>query len=163
MFKVDVAMKKQAKYRDAFFAEVLQHLWNATQSSNLFFGRKNELTLARRYLTNELINIPLIFYGEHGCGKTSMLAKIATEARSWFYNEKVYYLNYLIAMKYKPYFFKIDNKLLNPKLNAEEANQKLLGIENNIEPVLILRFLGTSPDSSSIAPLLISVCEQVYF
>lgn len=30
-----------------------------------------------------------------------------------------------------------------------------------IDPVLILRFLGTSPDSSSIGPLLISVCEQI--
>lgn len=82
-------MKKQAKFRDVFFVEVLQHLWNATQGSNLFFGRENELALARAYLTNEAINMPLIFYGENGCGKTSMLAKIATEARSWFYDKTV--------------------------------------------------------------------------
>lgn len=31
----------------------------------------------------------------------------------------------------------------------------------NIQPVVILRFLGTSPDSSNIAPLLTTVCQQV--
>lgn len=34
---------------------------------------------------------------------------------------------------------------------------------NGEKPVIVLRFLGTSPDSSSIMPLLMSVCEQVGF
>ncbi|VDK17375.1 unnamed protein product [Anisakis simplex] len=31
---------------------------------------------------------------------------------------------------------------------------------DEVEPVIVLRFLGTSPDSSSITPLLTSVCDQ---
>ena len=34
-------------------------------------------------------------------------------------------------------------------------------LTDDVDPVLILRFLGTSPDSSSISPLLNSLCEQV--
>lgn len=80
-------MRKQAKYRDVFFAEVLQHLWNAVQGSHLFFGRENELAMARNYLRDPNVSIPLILYGEHGCGKTSILAKIATQARSWLHED----------------------------------------------------------------------------
>ncbi|KAI6199667.1 hypothetical protein M3Y96_00651200 [Aphelenchoides besseyi] len=115
---VDAAMRKHAKYRDVFFAEVLQHMWNALQGSSMFYGRDKELATAQEYLrsTNDT---PMVFYGEHGCGKTSILAKIAIECRRWL----------------------------------TEGTQA--------EPVLILRFLGTSPDSSSIGPLLTSVCEQI--
>ena len=70
-----------------------------------FFGREDELKLAADYLrsTNDT---PIIFHGEHGCGKTATVAKIATESRAWLGN-------------------------------------------SDIEPVLILRFLGTTPDSKS--------------
>lgn len=98
---------------------MLQHLWLAIHNSELFFGRDEELSLACTYLKS-FINVPLIFCGEHGCGKTSLLAKAATEVRAW----------------------------------VQQAG-------SGVEPVLVLRFLGTSPDSSSIAPLLISVCEQI--
>lgn len=40
---VDAAMRKHAKYRDLFFAEVLQHLWNGIQGSSMFYGREDEL------------------------------------------------------------------------------------------------------------------------
>ncbi|KAH7701155.1 Protein T05C3.2 [Aphelenchoides avenae] len=119
---VDNAMRKHAKYRDVFFAEVLQHAWNGRQGSAMFFGRDKELAQARNYLCSPT-TIPMIFYGEHGCGKTSMLAKIAMESRGWM---------------------------------IEAAG-------DGVFPVLILRFLGTSPDSSSIAPLLTSVCEQIAY
>lgn len=127
-------MRKNAKYRDAFFAEILQHLWNGIQGSHLFFGREEELNLAKEYLKSKEAT-PLIFYGEHGCGKTAILAKIATETIKW---------------------------IIEPKNDDNEMEiQKTC--YNKIEPVLILRFLATSPDSSSIFPLLISVCEQVIF
>ncbi|KAI1720798.1 NACHT domain-containing protein [Ditylenchus destructor] len=136
---VDHAMRKHAKYRDAFFAEILQHLWNGIQGSHLFFGRESELGLAKVYLKSDNA-VPLIFYGDHGCGKTSILAMIATQARAWLKDEKV------------------------EEENDEESNENQTNAsENDTEPVLILRFLGTSPDSSSIAPLLISVCEQIAY
>lgn len=89
-------MRKHAKYRDLFFAEVLQHLWNGIQGSSMFYGREAELGKICRGLihacsilgtANEYLRSsndqPMIFYGEHGCGKTSILARIATEARKW--------------------------------------------------------------------------------
>lgn len=124
-------MRKNAKYRDVFFAEILQHLWNGVQGSHLFFGREQELDLAKEYINSEGAK-PLIFYGQHGCGKTSILAKIATETNNWIME-------------------------LKNEENEGEIQRR------NYDPVLILRFLGTSPDSSSISPLLISVCEQVEF
>lgn len=30
-----------------------------------------------------------------------------------------------------------------------------------IEPVIVVRFIGTSPDSSTISALIVSLCEQV--
>ena len=30
------------------------------------------------------------------------------------------------------------------------------------KPLLIVRYLGTTPDSSSLAPLLTSICQQVF-
>jgi len=35
------------------------------------------------------------------------------------------------------------------------------GKERLLQPTLILRFLGTSPDSGSLAPLLTSLCQQI--
>lgn len=113
---VDSAMRKYDKYRDESFSEILQHLYNGKIGAEMFFGRVEELLVARDYLQSKN-NFPLIFYGENGCGKTSIMAKIATECREW--------------------------------------------MTDAVEPVLILRFLGTSPDSSSISPLLNSLCEQV--
>ena len=63
---------------------------------------------------------PLVLWGEGGCGKSSMLAKIAAESTSWF-------------------------------------------SAKNCTAVRLVRFLGTTPDSSSIGPLLRCVCQQVNF
>jgi hypothetical protein len=138
-------MRKHAKYRDVFFAEVLQHLWNGLQGSHLFFGRDTELALAKDYLKST-VDIPMIFYGEHGCGKTSILAKIATEARSWFKEDE----------EAEEMVGEDDEEAVHPRMYGASRMKAI-----PTEPVLILRFLGTSPDSSSIAPLLVSVCEQV--
>ncbi|KAI6228770.1 hypothetical protein M3Y99_01185600 [Aphelenchoides fujianensis] len=115
---VDAAMRKHAKFRDPFFVEVLQHLWNGITASSHFFGREGELKTGQEYLRSPN-DTPMIFYGEHGCGKTSILARIATECRRWF----------------------------------QAGGQ--------VDPILILRFLGTTADSSGIGLLLTSVCEQI--
>uniref|UniRef100_A0A915AE07 Uncharacterized protein n=1 Tax=Parascaris univalens TaxID=6257 RepID=A0A915AE07_PARUN len=115
---VNKAVKKREKFRDSLFSEVLQHLSNALSVSDMFFGREDELKAAESYVHSKS-KIPLVYYGENGCGKTSTLAKIAREIRNWY--------------------------------------------RNGEKPVIVLRFLGTSPDSSSIMPLLTNVCEQVGF
>ena len=61
---------------------------------------------------------PLVFYGEGGCGKTSLLAKSAGLSNTvWLVSKK---------------------------------------------PISIIRFLGTTPDSSALTPTLISICQQVF-
>ncbi|VDM45229.1 unnamed protein product [Toxocara canis] len=112
---VNKAMKKHDKFRDHLFSEVLQHLCNALSVSNMFFGRDDELKAAESYIRSNS-NVPVVYYGENGCGKTSTLAKIAREIRNWY--------------------------------------------DRGEQPIIVLRFLGTSPASSSIAPLLTSVCDQ---
>lgn len=57
----------------------------------------------------------LVIFGESGCGKTSLLAKAASEVRCW----------------------------QGSKVNT------------------VIRFLGTSPDSSTLSPLLTSLCMQI--
>lgn len=62
-------------------------------------------------------DLPLVLYGEGGCGKTSLLAKsVELSNNTWFKEQK---------------------------------------------PISIVRFLGTTPDSSTLIPILISVCQQV--
>lgn len=48
----------------------------------MFYGRELELEIASTYLRSSN-DQPMIFYGENGCGKTSILARIATESRTW--------------------------------------------------------------------------------
>jgi len=62
----------------------------------------------------------LVLWGEGGCGKSSMLAKIASESSSWFPTK-------------------------------------------NCTPIRVVRFLGTTPDSSSIGPLIRSLCQQLCY
>uniref|UniRef100_A0A8R1E377 NACHT domain-containing protein n=2 Tax=Caenorhabditis japonica TaxID=281687 RepID=A0A8R1E377_CAEJA len=113
---VDNAMEKHARFRDQLFTEVLTHLTTGKTVSNMFFGRDLQLECAREYILGNS-NLPMILQGENGCGKTSLMAKIAIKIRDWY--------------------------------------------ASSYEPVVLLRFLGTSPDSSNIVPLLTSVCDQV--
>ncbi|CAI4228678.1 unnamed protein product [Auanema sp. JU1783] len=117
-YMVDTAMEKHAKFRDPMYTEVLQHLSNASYVSEMFFGRDEELSTIRAYVTSSN-NQPLILHGENGCGKTSLLAKSATLFRKW--------------------------------------------LLDNDNTVIIIRFLGTTPDSSNITQLLTSVCNQIAY
>jgi len=42
-------------------------------------------------------------------------------------------------------------------------NVKVREVYNDATPVLLIRFLGTSPDSSTIQPLLHSLCVQISY
>ncbi|CAF3996393.1 unnamed protein product, partial [Rotaria magnacalcarata] len=88
-------------------------------NSQDFQGRIDILERVRNYVQGSS-NQPLVLWGEGGCGKSSMLAKIAADSSSWF----------------------------PPK---------------QYNPIRLIRFLGTTPDSSSIGPLLRSVCQQLCF
>lgn len=82
----------------------------------IFYGREPTLKQIEDYMLGTS-NQPIVFYGEGGCGKTSLLAKSAAfSASTWFADRR---------------------------------------------PVSIIRFLGTTPDSSALTPTLISICQQV--
>ncbi|CAI5452798.1 unnamed protein product [Caenorhabditis angaria] len=115
---VDNAMEKHARFRDPLFTEVLTHLTTGLTVSKMFFGRDEQLQMAKGYIMKNT-NIPMVLQGENGCGKTSLMAKIATSIREWY---------------------------------GDSCN-----------PVILLRFLGTSPDSSNIVPLLTTVCDQIAY
>lgn len=99
------------------YSEVLQHLHVVNNFSQDFQGRNEILERAYNYIQGPSKQ-PLVLWGDGGCGKSSMLAKIVTDSEAWF------------AAK-------------------------------NCPVVRIVRFLGTTPESSSIGPLLRSVCQQI--
>lgn len=78
---VDRAVKKNARYMaDKVYQEILHHLHTCQQVSRLFHGRDEELKHLNDYITG--VNTqPMVLYGENGCGKTSVLAKIASNSR----------------------------------------------------------------------------------
>ena len=99
------------------YTEILQQLHVVNNFSQDFQGRTDILERVRNY-TQGSSKQPLVLWGEGGCGKSSMLAKIAAESPTW--------------------------------LSSRPCT-----------PIRLVRFLGTTPDSSSIGPLLRSVCQQI--
>ena len=101
--------------RDSFAEELFQHGSFCQKKCKSFHGRKEFLEASKKTLV-EQENHGVVLYGESGCGKTSIMAKIATEVKQWLEDESA---------------------------------------------IVVLRFIGTSPDSSGIRPLLRSICIQL--
>ena len=104
-----------ADTREALSEEIFQHLSFCQKKCKAFFGRREFLKLVKtRLLNND--NRAVVLYGESGCGKTSLMAKVTTALKSWFEDETI---------------------------------------------LVICRFIGTSPESSSIRLLLRNVCQHL--
>lgn len=104
-----------ADTREALSEEVFQHLSFCQKKCKAFFGRGEFLDLIKtRLLNND--NRAVVLYGESGCGKTSLMAKVTTLLKTWFEDEQVF---------------------------------------------IVCRFIGTSPESSSIRLLLRNVCQHL--
>lgn len=92
----------KAHFNQGLVGEVLQHSHHAAKVSALVSGRAAELEMVRAYLTaglgrhgkEELVRgengakelgtcLPMFVYGVDGSGKTSVLARAATQARDW--------------------------------------------------------------------------------
>ncbi|XP_068701494.1 protein qui-1-like [Montipora foliosa] len=98
---------------DALTDEILQHGSFCRKKCELFHGRDEYLTTVRERLKKDQV---VVLFGESGCGKTSLMAKIAMQMKKW--------------------------------LEKETAS-------------VIVRFIGTTPDSSDARSLMRSVCEQI--
>ncbi|CAG5115605.1 unnamed protein product [Candidula unifasciata] len=113
---VDNAMAKHEKLaNDPIYLEPLQHLHSCRRYCQAFQGRDKILEKIHKYITGNN-QLPLVLFGEGGCGKTSVMAKAASQVVSSWYATPV---------------------------------------------VMVLRFLGTTPGSSTIIPLLTSYCQQL--
>ena len=118
--------------------EILQHLHACNNSVEVFYGRKEELECMKKYITSTN-NRPYTLFGSGGSGKTALLSKVATKCMTATYQ----------------------------KPNGGSPN--LRGFLKNKEwvltgkPLLVVRYCGTTPDSSSLAPLLTSICQQLSY
>lgn len=106
---------ESADSRDPLSEELFQHASFCQKKCQAFQGRKEFLRDVRESLKNAEKH-SIVLYGESGCGKTSIMAKIASDVKKWLEDESA---------------------------------------------IVVVRFIGTSPDSSTIRLLLRSVCLQL--
>ncbi|UJR16165.1 hypothetical protein I4U23_003075 [Adineta vaga] len=96
--------------------EVLEHAIQCKTYVSKFHGRSDVLSKLEQFVKNKKECRPCVVHGHSGCGKTSVLAKTATEVFKWWPNRSV---------------------------------------------SVILRFLGTTPTSSTIYKTLLSISRQI--
>ena len=102
--------------KTALHQEVLHHSYICAAKVRRFSKQQDILNQIQRYLfdPNKTVK-PYIVYGQPGCGKSFVMAAVATKVKSWF----------------------------------------------GPDTVVVMRFLGTSSDSSSIYSTVSSVTEQI--
>lgn len=93
---------------------IFQHGSFCKKKCALFHGRDEFLTSVKEKVKEHQV---AVLFGESGCGKTSLMAKISAEVKKW--------------------------------LGKDAAT-------------LVIRFIGTTPDSSDARSLMRSICEQIY-
>ena len=76
--------KEESQLMNLCYTEILEHAHQCELKVARFHGRKEILSSIESYLTSDS-NQPFVVYGESGCGKTSVLAKIATQVKALYY------------------------------------------------------------------------------
>lgn len=115
MIENGIQEKETSDSTDTFAEELFQHASFCQKKCKSFYGRKEFLEASKNILLQHEKQ-GVVLHGESGCGKTSIMAKIATEVKKWVEDESA---------------------------------------------IVVIRFIGTSPDSSGIRPLLRSICIQL--
>ncbi|XP_015761026.1 PREDICTED: uncharacterized protein LOC107340178 [Acropora digitifera] len=109
--------KESGDGKDLIAEEVLQHALFCKRKGLACQGRDDFLKEVRQSMLENEKHRVVVLHGESGCGKTSIMAKIAVEIPKWLESDSV---------------------------------------------IVLLRFIGTSPQSSNIRLLVRSLCEQLY-
>lgn len=116
MIQEAIKEKEGSEKEDSLVEEILQHALFCQRKGLACQGRDEFLQSVKQSLLDYRNQRVVILHGESGCGKTSVMAKIAVEIMKWLEDES---------------------------------------------PIVVLRFIGTSPESSSVRLLLRSVCQQL--
>lgn len=116
MIQEAIKEKEASEKEDSLVEEILQHALFCQRKGLACQGRDEFLQSVKQSLLDYRNQRVVILHGESGCGKTSVMAKIAVEIMTWLEDES---------------------------------------------PIVVLRFIGTYPESSSVRLLLRSVCQQL--
>ena len=65
-------------YKLRMFTEVLQNAHFTKNFTRLFKGREELIEQCMAYIRDDERTQPFVFYGVSGCGKSSIMAKVAT-------------------------------------------------------------------------------------
>ncbi|CAH8574940.1 unnamed protein product [Schistosoma margrebowiei] len=161
---IDKAVSEMSNFEnDDLYVEVLQHLNHCNEFVQEFHGRSDVLEVVKRYIQGDSSD-PFVIYGQSGSGKTSVMAKLAVTARDWI-NEISNSIRHTNSFNQ----FRIRSKHgKNNKTNLEEkeSNSNLAPnnsiLSNPIDSVIvIIRFLGTSPGTSTLRQTLKYTCRQL--
>ena len=145
---VDRAMRKEDTSKQGkIVTEILQHLQTCNKSVEVFYGRGLELSHLKNYIVSKN-NQPFVLFGAGGSGKTALLSKVACKSMAA--------VTHIEAGLNAPHMSALKGQNLRSFLKNKEWF--LTG-----KPLLIVRYLGTTPDSSSLVPLLTSICQQLSY
>ncbi|PRD35569.1 UNVERIFIED_CONTAM: NACHT and WD repeat domain-containing protein 2 [Trichonephila clavipes] len=71
--------------------------------------------------------------------------------------------NYITSKSVQPFVLHGKGGCGKTSLLAKAASMIVTWSPKGTKPILVLRFLGTTPDSSSVVPMLTSVCQQIMY
>ena len=161
---------KRVQFYTPLTKEVLQHWHFAQLRCSVFEGRTDILREALSYVCKTDTNTPLVIYGNSGCGKTSSVAKLGSILNSCLAtcrNDSSSltdvvnkYIQKLCNAADEPSGESTDqekesNAVPNPRAGSDKGSQ------DDLIPVLCLRFLGTTPHTSNIQELMVNLCQQI--
>jgi len=164
------AVREEQKLRGTrstagLIGELLQHSHYARQVGSSVRGRTRELEQIKQYILQSGTSsqgqhlgsvrdssfvAPMFVYGVSGSGKTSVLARTATQAREW--------------IKLARHRRSSSIQLNQPVGGAHRASGADINeLKWDREPCVIMRFCCTTPESSSMVGVLTSICRQLQF
>ncbi|KAF5403833.1 hypothetical protein PHET_02801 [Paragonimus heterotremus] len=153
---------------DDLYVETLQHLNACKVHVKHFHGRDYVIHAVRDYITGPSRD-PFLIYGYSGSGKTSIIAKVASMARGWLPDlEPQSSVKASVVTQSRR-----SSRLLNLGLLESKATKSRRGLFRTQEPptqsyvnpqdtaMVIVRFLGTSPGTSTLRQTIKYMCRQL--
>ncbi|CAH8514683.1 unnamed protein product [Schistosoma turkestanicum] len=175
---IDKAVSEMSNFEnDELYVEVLQHLNQCNEFIQEFHGRSNVLEVVKRYIQGDSTGLvklylcyvtssvyPFVLYGQSGSGKTSVMAKLAVTARDWIseISNSIKHTNSFNQFRIRSKHIK-SNKT---NLEEKESNSTFVPDHSTLfnpsdSVIVIIRFLGTSPGTSTLRQTLKYICRQL--